>query len=503
MFERNNKWVKFAFWAALVALYYGFLFPEPEFPIYNYSDGVIFLALASNLLKFGIYSTNYATEVNWGYHATWPPLFPLMLAGVIALAGLSWFWIKIFIATLGLIVLYLLGRLFPNRSVGMWVVLITALNPAFFLFSHHYTAEIPYLLLVVSTLLAVQHAQLPLSALVAGLISTLAFFTRGYAVTLIPGGIIFFALQSVKPWRVRLMLMTCFCLPMIAGVIGWKLYTSHIISYYPLDDITRVYGSGGNLLTGIFDVSILDYIKRFYWHDGRYILHLTLPVLPLQTVLQTDYLFIPSAVLFCLAAIGWVTETRRQQHILNIWLPFAIAFLFVSHTPALRYWLTYLPFIFYYLLIGIQYISQKIKLILFYQIGVGAFVVTAAAGLMLYLINPDELRFRNQYCKNFRDTAIWISINLEPDSVVVTHDPRWIYILGQRTALKVENFERSNRTPQLNSAKHLYFLCPSETRQEEIPQSLLNACTAFNDRFSAIYSNEHMTLYKVVRDKPP
>ena len=57
--------------------------------------------------------------------------------------------------------------------------------------------------------------------------------------------------------------------------------------------------------------------------------------------------------------IGWITRRRRQPSVVEFWLPFGMAILFMKG-PGERYWLTYAPFLFLYMLVAADRISESI-----------------------------------------------------------------------------------------------------------------------------------------------
>lgn len=403
---------------AVAALYLAFLFPSPEFPPYNADDGSWFVTMGWNMAQFGRYTTDTFPFAEYGHHATWPPLFASLLAGVIAVVGLNWLVLKLLMVLIGLGALALLHRLWRDDALGIWTVLLTALSPVIFLYSHHTMTEMPYLAAVVATLLALSRAQDSRTAFLAGLLAVLAFLTRGYAVIFLLAGPLYFML---RPWpmRQRLFASLAFVLPLLVSVIAWKGYTGHVIASLPLDVISQRFGSGADLLQGLLR-SPMEYAQRLYWFELRYPAHLMLPLLPLDWVLRDDLAVALSLPLLALIGYGWLILFLRRRGAVECWLPLALAFLLVPRSGAVRYLIPFLPFLFYYLLHGLREVGQRLpRLETATRVAPFALLLVIGVALALHLAEPERLRFVTPDSKDYRDIALWSGANLPADTVVL------------------------------------------------------------------------------------
>lgn len=403
---------------AIAALYLLFLFPTPEFPGYNADDASWFVTMGWNLAHYGRYTSDTFPLAEYGHHAAWPPLFASLLAGVIKIAGLNWMVLKLVMVLLGLGALALLRRLWRDESVGAWAVLLTALSPAFFLYSHHTMTEVPYIAVVAAALFGLSRAEDGRTAFLAGLLAVLAFFTRGYAVIFLPAGLLYFML---RPWpmRQRLIAGLAYAVPLLVAVLAWKGYTGHIVASQPLDWITTRFGNGTGILNDLLR-SPMEYARRLYWHDLRYPAHFLLPLLPLDWVRRSDLSVVLSAFLLAIIGYGWLTLFLRRRGAVECWLPLALAFMFVPRTGAARYWLPFLPFLFYYLLHGLHEIGRRVpRLAAPLRVLPFALLLLVSSALAWHLAEPDRLRFVTPDSKDYRDVALWAGANLPPDTVVL------------------------------------------------------------------------------------
>jgi len=99
--------------------------------------------------------------------------------------------------------------------------------------------------------------------------------------------------------------------------------------------------------------------QRLYWHELRYPAHFLLPLMPLEWARSMTSRRV-SLLLLAIIGYGWLVLFRRRRGALECWLPLALAFLLVPRVGAARYWLPFLPFLFYYLLHGLHEIGQRL-----------------------------------------------------------------------------------------------------------------------------------------------
>jgi len=392
-------------------LYVVFLFPSAEFPWLNKDDASQFLTLAINIAEYGRYSIDSVVGAEYRLHATWPPVFPLYLAAVIGLFGYSWIAIKLAMVVAGIATLAVLWRLLGSQPEGKLAVLLTALSPYFFLFSHHSMAEVPYMLLVFAALTALNTSQRASGFAIAGVLAAAAFLTRGYAAVLFPVGLFFiFFFKKELSRRERIVHCLCYGAAPAAAIIGWAVYTRHAFSAGLVDEFSMTYGSGTQLLSGLFR-SPIDYAKRFYWSESRYVTFLILPISePLRDKSQW-WSFAVALPLIFLIFTGWMRSWRNHA-CLTLWFT-ANVLMLAAPSPSLRYWVPAMPILLFYLLIGARFLlTMHWRNRMAWLFFAGCLLLVSLSSFVQHLTSPDHLRFYDKYGKNSRDIMVWASKSL-------------------------------------------------------------------------------------------
>lgn len=446
---------------AFAALYFGALFPSPEHCAFNKDDGGYFLTLGINLAEYGRYTTDTFPIDGYGQHGTWPFVFPLALAAVVKVFGVSWIALKLLMASFGVFNLYLLLRLWDGETPGYWAAVLTGLNAVYFLFSHTTMTEVPFMLACTVTLLFMERSQTLGGALGAGLSAGLAFLIRGYAIAFLPAGALYFVLNRDRPWpvRTRLLAATSFGVPLLLTIVAWTAFTNDVASSGHLDGITARYGNIG-VLQQRTALPIEKLAREIYWYHLRTPLYFLFPVKPWNEMLEADLIVIPTFLALAAAVAGWAHSFWRRCRALDAWLPVGIALMIACH-PAPRYWLTYIPFVVYYALYAVWIIVPEWNRVPRLAV-VGLLLVGSTLGLGRHLIWSDELRFLNPYWKEYRDLAVWCRANLPEDAVVVAPHASNFYVGSVRRTYAIGAIESDTWPPrELSAESRIYLVYPN------------------------------------------
>lgn len=497
MLRRSHR-IRFGvFLAATAAIYFFFLFPSPEYPVLNKDDGSLFLTLGINIAELGRYSMDTTAAAEYGRHATWPPVFPLYLSAVVALFGVSWPAIKLGMVVLGLATLVALWRLLPKTWEGMVAIVLTAINPFFFLYSHHTMAEVPYMLGIALTLWGLDRSVRPSHAVLAGLFGALAFLTRGYGVVLLPAGVIFFLIwRTDRTMLGRIALAGVFAAPMLVAILGWAWYSHATIDSGIVDGFTARYGNGSGILSGLLRPP-LEQLQTVYWQDARYISFLMLPVFDLRELQSSALTVVLSGLLLLLATIGYVAVLREQKSSVLLWLPMAVGLTLAAESRAARYWLPYLPFLFYFVLKGVGLLRSGSSILC--RLIACAFIVTGLLGLVLHLHDPDEIRYYDRHGLEFKHAVLWARENLPREAIVVTESPGDVYAGSRRRATSIRTGEDAKLGRLLDAAERVYLLCPTSSAVKAHYPQTYTLCSGFLARFSSSveYESSQLRLYRL------
>jgi hypothetical protein len=407
--------------------------------VFNKDDEGWFVTMGLNIVEFGTYSTDTFPTQEWGHHGTWPPVFPAILAGIMALFGTSALPLKAAITLMALVNLMLLLRLLTRMSsdassIATWTVVLTAASPVYFLFSHTVMTEIPFMLFCTATLLALQKSESRSAAMVAGLFASLAFFTRGYAILFLPTCVICFASQRKRPVTQRVQLILAFSMPLLISAAIWWLYTRNVITNQKLDWITATFSNGTNLRD--FSLNPIPYLKEVHWYHAPSLAELSLPAFYWNLQQSPLIASITGCVIAALVFAGiWFSRNDGTKIVVS-WTFLYTSFLIYSGMGNPRYWLTCFPFYLFFSLIALKHLASGLKL------PPKTFTVVAClclsvfvSGLANHLRNPDRLSYISPYWRDFSTSMNWVREHLPQDAILVSKHPHLSYYSGNRRSL--------------------------------------------------------------------
>jgi hypothetical protein len=457
----------------VAAVYCTVLFPSPELCTYNKDDSSLFVTLGINLAEHGIYTTDTNPTSESGLQATWPPGYPLFLAVLMSVFGVNWFVLKLAMALLGVVALYLLWRLFAwpekegQQELATWTVLITAISPMYFLLSHITMTEIPFILVTAACLLLARRIVDVRSAVAAGMGAGAAFLVRGYAIALLPSVSLFIFLQPALAKSKKAILTAAFLAPAIVSVMSWYVYSSSVIRLGIADEFTQHFGTGGTMTHAIAR-PLETYLRDIYWYHLRHIAHLCFPVTDWRTTSSYDGMALLGAVFAAIAAIGMAIDFRRRRSVESLWLAASIALYVLGGVNGPRYWLTHWPFMVYFFLVAVQTAcrSENVGRLAFRACAM-AFAVVVGIGLARHLRDPDALRFLTPYWKDFRSATVWMKDRLPDNALVVTHAPHIVYAIANVRAARSETLSTDGfRHPFLERYDNVFVCGPHHVSED-------------------------------------
>ena len=324
-------------------------------------------------------------------------------------------------------------------------------------------AEAPYMLAVALTLLLLDRSRTERGFFVAGVVAAAAFLIRGYAVIFLPVGVLFILLRLNGTFAERMKYALFFAIPLLVAVLAWMGYTHIAIASGQIDGFTARYGNGANILDGLMR-SPLEHLQRFYWHDGRHPLFLMIPLVDAATVRGSFPLFLGSIGLLAFVGIGWAGSLKRPLSSVTIWFPVKIAILWAV-TPAFRYWLPLLPYLFFFAILGAYYLSRQTRRLRYaYSVFVSILLAANMTGFISHLANPDRLRYYDQYGLEARDIAIWARDHLPPKAIIITEAPGDIFSAARRRAFSLGAAAANWIPAEFAHEEDIYLLCPANPK---------------------------------------
>lgn len=301
---------------ALAALHLvlAFLFFEPQ--IHNGGDNAAYLALAKSLLQDHNYREIYDPALP--LHTQYPPVFPLLLAGLLLLGFQPWIPFKILIvafSTAAVVLSYFWLRRKLRPELAFTIALLMAVSPGVLGLAHWELSDVPFWAFTIAALLAWERIgpNNTRRLIVAIALTLLAYFTRSAGLPLLV------AITAWLTWRRRWKQLAIFALGVAPFAFWWwwRARTQGGVDYVQQFWWVNPYDpSRGN-------VGVLDLIRRAVENNTAYLTR----HLPLLLTGQSNKPGIALAFLVAiLAAIGWIRRLRHAQ-VSELFLPLYIGLL--------------------------------------------------------------------------------------------------------------------------------------------------------------------------------
>jgi 4-amino-4-deoxy-L-arabinose transferase-like glycosyltransferase len=400
-------------------------------------DNAGYVALAHGLVTTGTYTDAFDPE---GLpHTKYPPVFPAILALMVALGARTWAVLKLTsvvatVATVGLTYLW------TERSIGavgaFAIALLLSLCSGVVYYSHWVLSDPVFVTLTVAALLAFARADeeeahrwwLPLGVVAAGL----AYFTRSAGLPLIMALLVWLALR--RRWRAAGWSAATLGLPML---LWWLRGRSEGVAQYGaefwmVDPYRPAFGN----------IGVFDLVRRVIANLAAYVFEWA----PAGIVWAGGPPLAPLGVLLALVTIaGWVLSIRSRIGPAEIFFPLYLGLILVWPLTwgGDRFFLPLYPLVFLYGALTLREIVGRLPTLA----GSG---VTALAVLILLLPAGREWLGevgRARTCsavaeqlghwachrpeiEYFAAAAVWSATRLPAGSAVLTRKPRHFYVLS-------------------------------------------------------------------------
>lgn len=423
-----------------------------------------------------IYESDYPVgplAYPWGY--------PLMLAPVIALMGISTLSMKLlntifFLAFLGLF--YFLARKRLPKFESFALVALFAFNPIFLTAQDYILSDIPFLALSTFAIFLMDDGDEPapkrtlLKQALIGLAIFAAFFTRTNGLLLLPGLITYEIFFAVKRGT-RTFAISRWWLSLIIFFTVWALSSflfpggqfSHLEHYKNLH------------------VSQLLQFSRAYINLGRDFL----AVAPLASFFYTTF-----GIFFL---IGFLFKFK--ENLLFSLYFFSTLLLYISwpHLQGIRFLFPILPFFFYISLQGMQFVASKLSHKTaggFSLVTRGAFIFIAAAMLLASGQQArqnlaDDRAIHGPFDEVARDLFDYIRRQTPAESRMTFFKPRVMTLMTERETILVLSCE------SLSKADYAVINLKWEDMGQIHPEEISSCPIALNEE----YKNRRFVVYKI------
>jgi len=408
--------------------------PSPH----NGGDNAGYITLAHSLLDRGAYLELWdPAEIP---HTKYPPVFPLLLAGVLSLGVKGWAGLKAvpFVSTLlagAFTFLWVRGR--SGIYLAGSVALLLALSDGVLDYSRWILSDPTFLALTVGALWALETAgrvrKSPRWWLALGFtLVVLAYFTRSAGLPLVVATMAWLTLR--RWWRPLGVFLVSFSLPAGLWWLRGRLQggSEYVAEFWFIDPYRPEMGRVGvaGLLGRVWE-NLLNYITAF---------------IPEGIVGGEGWFLLPLGVALCsLALFGWVRSLRNEVRVTEIFLPLygGLMCLWPGVWSGDRFALPLLPILLFYAGMALLWLLKDMKLAL-RGITLGlAFLLLAVPALGNWVL---ELRAA-QECRplvaeegswacyglgvqEYVVMARWSRENLPRGATVVTRKPRIFYVLS-------------------------------------------------------------------------
>jgi hypothetical protein len=415
------------------ALVIGAFNPAPH----SGGDNAAYVSLAHALVEGRGYVDAY--DPLGAKHTKYPPLFPLLLAGLVAMGAVTWVAFKVLVAVatvagVGVTFLWAERRLEPWRAFSLAVLVAASAGVVYY--SHWILSDPVFVLLIFTALWALERGEQKswdARWIAFGAAAALgAYFTRSAGLPLLVAVLGWLALR--RRFRTLGAVGAAFALPV---VVWWLRGRSAGVGDYA-DEFWLV----DPYQPGLGTVGIGGLAARAMENGVGYV---TRHVPAAVVGSQSAWLTLLGVGLVGAAVYGWVVEGRRKVGVAELFVPLYVGLILVW--PEVwggdRFVLPVLPLLFLYASVALERWTARL--------GGGARVVAAGAFVLLLLPalgswlgatrearacstaieSGGPFACYGQRVTEFVGAAGWMGGALPEGSVVMTRKPRIFYVMSE------------------------------------------------------------------------
>lgn len=488
----------------LIFLFLLMLLYDPK--LFLGGDNAHYIILAKSILQGSGYKDLF--EPGLTPHTQYPPGFPLILIPGLILFGNNFSLLKFIIIALalgGFAVFYLMLKQKTEDRNWIFLLSVLAFSPIMLEYSHWILSEIPYLFF---SLLAIylferfsilKKNNIGFFILMAISIAFI-YFVRTIGLSL--GLACFIYLLYQRRWKELIILAV------IVGIfiIPWQIRNS------------RVGGQAGGYFQQFFaknpyepelgNITIFEYLGRVFTNFKLYAFFVV-PQILFPVITSIFLLNVLGFAILVFLTIGLVRTVKTKS--LTVREFYLIFFMGITLSwPEVwsgdRFLIPIIPFLLYYIIVGLRHFSTWIKFKALLPIVVGLMILLAFADsakkISPNLTNLSDYLKGNKYAgypmdwQRYFETLTWLKQNTDQDAIIVSRKPPFTYLLSQRKSFL---FQLSNDPKKVmddfyqKKATHLLFdsfYWTGTTRKYVGP-----VLQTYPDKFEMVYKSPAPEMY--------
>ena len=460
--KRNSNFIivtiimTFCFMFIIGAVKYGHSWGD-DFSLYIAQAKAICLGNLTNLYEQNKYAMQHSMRIIGPY--LYPNGFPLLLSPIFKFLGLNFIAMKFF-CSLFLIfsipLLYFVFLPFVSRRIYLYsLIIIFAFNSEIIAFCDTIQSDLPFLFFTLLSFLLMQKKVNLINQILLGFCIFYSYLTRDIGICLIPALIV----KRICDVKIR-----------ESSQKDILMYLSPILIFGLLILLNTIYmpKGGGNLFELFFHKINYIQIKFFIVYYGELI---------------TVFLFKKRQLLLLLPIIpfimlGIIKDWKRHIHFVVYLLSYFLILFIWPFTQGLRFIIPVLPFIVFFLLKGVYYFLDVLKLPFEKSILLISFFLGFYFSMNYTEINYFRFYYTNEsYNPEMQSVYKFIGENVKKDVVIGFFKPRALrlYTGNNSIFVDIEHFPNSDAT---------YMLVNKEVDSDSI------------NRFSKIYETKNYILVK-------
>ncbi|MFC2174112.1 ArnT family glycosyltransferase [Acidobacteriota bacterium] len=493
--------------SALLVLYLASINNEIT-PVY---DSTTYLLLAESLVAGQGYSSIYLAGDP--PHATYPYVYPGILAPLVGLFGRSFWVFKCLTALFAFGSLVLCYRLLLTRAghgEALVIVALVGLHPRFGNFAHSILSEMPFLFFTLLYFLSLERYEkndraLSRAGALSLLLLVLCIFTRTIGLALLPATLLFLLLSGRKQNTMGLALRKIAFIVTGTGlpVAMWVMRLGAIRSVDPYSYAnTFLRDHPHQVGDSVIPLNVLA--DRFFEGIANNVTHFA-------TLSFNHHYLVPlpgvAWILSALVLIGFVRVLKKGVRAEELYVFFTVAFLLVWPYSYARYLIPLLPFIVRYFLSSVTMISKRLEVIhpgLRRSFLISAVIAVIALSSLASTIKHNPVKeHRTPYLRgpwpDLRAMNYWMKENLEPSSLVMSRYEQFVYwnsglkCVSMKYGVEPESVERRFH----ETGPNVLLIDPFEGEMRW-KMSLVCLVKKHPDRFQRLHRIGSATLYEVL-----